>query len=152
MPKVPTEIATIEQYIIGKESKHPVKPDNEARIIWADSIHKKTAYAAVYLHGFPASQKEGDPVHKTFATTFGCNLYLARLADQGIDTTDALINFTVERLWESTKEALAIGSTLGDKVIVMGTSTGSSLGRNRTGVGGKPNRQPTVVEFDSLFR
>jgi pimeloyl-ACP methyl ester carboxylesterase len=127
LPAVPKALTEIEPYILEKERSHPIKPDNHARIIWADSSHQKTKYAVVYLHGFPASWKEGDPVHKTFASTFGCNLYLARLADQGLDTTDALVNFTVERLWASAKEALAIGNTLGDKVILMGTSTGSSL-------------------------
>ena len=40
-----------------------IKPDNQARIIWADSSKKeKTKIAFLYLHGFSASQAEGDPV------------------------------------------------------------------------------------------
>jgi len=70
---------------------------------------------------------EGDPVHRDIAKFFGCNLYLARLAQHGIDTTDALINMTADNLWESAKQAYAIGKKLGKKVILMGTSTGGTL-------------------------
>ena len=35
--------------------------------------------------------------------------------------------FTADRLWESGKEAYAIGKKLGKKVIIMGTSTGGTL-------------------------
>jgi len=52
---------------------------------------------------------------------------LARLAEHGIDTTDALYHFTAEELWETGKEAYAIGKKLGKKVILMGTSTGGTL-------------------------
>ena len=82
----------------------------------------------IYLHGFSASQEEGDPIHEKFAKKFGCNLYLARMADHGIDTTNQLSYFTPERWWESSEEALAIGKTIGEKVIVMSTSTGGTMG------------------------
>ena len=81
----------------------------------------------VYLHGFSASQEEGDPVHVEFARAFGCNLYLSRLAGHGIDTIDAMINLTAEELWNSAKEAYAIGKQLGKKVIILATSTGGTL-------------------------
>lgn len=81
----------------------------------------------VYLHGFSASQGEGDPVHKQFAKEFGCNLYLARMSDHGIDTTDQLINFTPDRWWASSKEALVIGKAIGENVIIMSTSTGGTM-------------------------
>jgi esterase/lipase len=127
MPVVPQEAGALENYVSEKEHKHTLKPDNEARIIWADSSRKKTPYSVIYLHGFSASQKEGDPVHRQFAKEFGCNLYLTRLADHGIDTTEQLLYFTPDRLWETTKEALAIGKAIGDKVIVMSTSTGGTV-------------------------
>ncbi|MBT1703998.1 alpha/beta hydrolase [Chryseosolibacter indicus] len=126
-PEVPSKPQDLENYIIRKEGLHKIKPDNEARIIWADSNKLKTEYAVIYLHGFSASQKEGDPVHKRFAKDFGCNLFLSRLADHGIDTTEALLNYTAERAWNSAKEALAIGNAIGKKVIIISTSTGGTL-------------------------
>ena len=126
--RVPSEPAALESNIKNKEAAHKVKPDNEARIVWAnDSTKAKTPYVIVYLHGFSASQEEGNPVHRNIAKQFGCNMYLARLSEHGIDTTDALVNMTATSLWESAKEAYAIGKQLGDKVILMGTSTGGTV-------------------------
>lgn len=128
LPTVPEQSLALEQYISNNEEKYKLKPDNEARIVWQnDSLKSKTEYAVVYLHGFSASQEEGDPVHTNFARKFGCNLYLARLADHGIDTTEQLANFTADRIWNSAKEAYVIGKQLGKKVILMATSTGGTL-------------------------
>lgn len=127
MPAVPLQPDSLEQYILNKEKRHHVKTDNEAHIEWFDSARRKTEYAIIYLHGFSASYMEGDPVHRRFAKAFGGNLYLQRMSDHGIDTTDALINFTSDHYWESAKEALAIGKAIGDKVIIMSTSTGSTV-------------------------
>ena len=50
------------------------------------------------------------------------------LADaHGIDTTEPLLNFTADGLWNSAKEAYAIGKKLGKKIILMATSTGGTL-------------------------
>lgn len=128
LPAVPAEPLALTQYIQQREAAHRLKPDNEARIIWAnDSLKTKTEYALVYLHGFTASQAEGDPVHRNIAKKFGCNLYLSRLAEHGIDTTEPMINLTAENYWASAKEALAIGRQLGNKVILVGCSTGGTL-------------------------
>ena len=126
MPVIPTETSALEQYISLNEAKHKIKPDNEARIVWADSLKQKTPYSIVYLHGFSASQMEGDPIHRRIAEKFGCNLFLARLADHGVDTTETLLQFTADRFWETSKEALAIGKAIGEKVILMSTSTGGT--------------------------
>lgn len=104
-----------------------IKINNEARIVWTDSVKSKTKYSIVYLPGFTASQMEGDPVHRHIAAKYGMNLYLARLSDYGLASDSALVNLTPDRLWESSKKALAIGQVIGDKVILMSTSTGSTL-------------------------
>jgi pimeloyl-ACP methyl ester carboxylesterase len=127
MPMVPVAPVALEKYIDDQEHKHLVKANNEARIVWADSSKQQTEYSIVYLHGYSASQMEGDPVHRRFAREFGCNLYLSRLADHGIDTTETLLYFSADRLWESAKEALAIGNVIGKKVILMSTSTGGTV-------------------------
>jgi pimeloyl-ACP methyl ester carboxylesterase len=127
LPVVPAEAGALEEYVAATDAKHKIKPDNGARIVWKDSTRQKTEYAVVYIHGFSASQMEGDPVHRRFAQEFGCNLYLARLSDHGVDTTEALLLMTADRLWASAKEALAIGKQLGHKVILMSCSTGGTL-------------------------
>ena len=124
---LPTIDNNVNNYVASIEQKHQLKPNNEAKIIWADSTHKPTEYAIVYLHGFSASQMEGDPIHRQIAKKFHCNLYLARLAEHGIDTTEEMMNLTAEKYWESAKQAFAIGKQLGKKVIIMSTSTGGTL-------------------------
>ena len=120
-------IDALDAYITSMEAPHKIKPNNQAKIIWADSSKSQTEYALVYLHGFSASQMEGDPVHQNIAKQFNCNLYLARLAEHGIDTTEDLMNLTADRYWESAKLAYAIGKQIGKKVILMSTSTGGTL-------------------------
>ena len=120
-------INAIDAYITAMEAPYKIKDNNQARIIWADSSKTQTDYAIVYLHGFSASQMEGNPVHQNIAKQFHCNLYLARLAEHGIDTTEDLMNLTAENYWESAKLAYAIGKQIGKKVILMSTSTGGSL-------------------------
>ncbi len=128
LPAIPSDSPGLEKYVAANEAAHKLKPDNEARILWAnDSLKEKTDYAVVYLHGFSASQEEGDPVHYEFAQKFGCNLYLSRLDAHGIDTTEPLGNFTAAGAWNSAKQAYAIGKQLGKKVILMATSTGGTL-------------------------
>ncbi len=124
---IPSNPQALENYVQAKESKHKLKPGNNAEIIWYDRLQKKTEYAIVYLHGFTASHEEGNPVHTDIARVFGCNLYLSRLDEHGIDTTEIMINLTAQSLWESAREAYNIGKQLGNKVIIMGTSTGGSL-------------------------
>lgn len=128
LPTIPAESAALTDYINKEEQSHKIKPDNEARIIWFnDSTKAITDYAVVYIHGFSASQEEGDPVHIDFAKKFGCNLFLNRLQGHGIDTSEALLSVTAEGMWNSAKEAYAIGKQIGKKVILMATSTGATL-------------------------
>ena len=128
LPILPAEADALENYILTNESRHKLKPDNEARILWLhDSLKEKTEYALVYLHGFSASQEEGDPLHYELAQKFGCNLYLSRLDAHGIDTINPLANFTALGYWNSAKEAFAIGRQLGKKIILVSTSTGGTV-------------------------
>ena len=128
LPPIHLNATDLDTYFKEKESRLKIKPDNQSRIIWAnDSLKNKTTWCLLYLHGFSASWFEGEPVHTDFAKRYGMNFYAPRLASHGIDTTEALIDMTPERLYESAKEALVIAHSLGEKVIIMGTSTGGTL-------------------------
>lgn len=128
LPSIWASIGNIEDFVEKKGDGLTLKPDNESRIIWADSVKSRTNYCLLYLHGFSASWFEGYPANVEFARHFGFNAYFPRLASHGIDTVDALVDMTPDRLWESAKEALMIARSLGKKVIIMGTSTGGTLG------------------------
>ncbi len=126
-------------------SNPSIKINNQARIVWADSTKTKTEWSIVYLHGFTASQMEGDPVHKDIAAKFGMNLYLARLSDHGLASDSALVKMTPDRLWETSKVALAIGEALGNKVILMSTSTGGTLAIKLAEI--YPNRVEALISY-----
>jgi pimeloyl-ACP methyl ester carboxylesterase len=128
LPEIQVKTSDIESYIRNKEQGLKIKPDNESRLIWAnDSLKQKTEYCLLYLHGFSACWYEGNPVNIDFAHRYGMNLYAPLLASHGIDTTEALIDMTPDRLYESAKEALVAAQALGNKVILMSTSTGGTL-------------------------
>lgn len=129
LPVVNTNLIELEQEINRREAANAlIKPDNQARIVWADSSRKKkTPVSLVYLHGFGASQAEGAPVHTMLAERYGGNLYLARLKEQGIESDSAFKSLTAANLLASAREAVAIGFALGERVIIVSTSTGSTL-------------------------
>ncbi len=128
LPTIQLQASEFDSYLKNKEAGLKIKPGNESRIVWVnDSLKNKTGYCLLYLHGFSASWYEGNPVHVDFARRYGMNLYIPLLASHGIDTTEALIDMTPDRLYESAKEALAVAPSLGKKVILMGTSTGGTL-------------------------
>ncbi len=134
LPEVSSNLDVLEQEIIAREASIPnLKPDNEARIVWFDSIPSKTAYSIVYLHGWSASREEGNPIHLQTAKAYGCNLYLPRLAGHGLMEKEAMQNLTANQVLESAKEAIAVAKQLGDKVIIMATSTGGTLALHLAG-------------------
>lgn len=128
-PPGSVSLKALEQTINHSEQAlKEIKKDNQARIIWADSLRKeKTRYSLVYLHGFGASQAEGAPVHTQLARQFGCNLYLSRLREHGLAKPEVFADLTAENLWETARQAIETGKQLGDSVIVIGTSTGAAF-------------------------
>lgn len=128
-PILPDNPEELERFIIARENTvGQIKPDNQARIVWADPENKNcTPVSVVYLHGFTASQGEGYPLHLDFAKRYGLNLYLSRLEGHGLEHPDAFSGLTAQHFVDSAVRALAAGTKLGSNVILMGTSTGASL-------------------------
>lgn len=125
--EVPLE--ELESWIEQKETAiGNVRPGNASTLYFQDSIPKKTKYAVLYLHGFTASGKEGEPVHQMVAQALDANLYIPRLFAHGLEETEPMLEFNNEAYWHSGKEALAIAKQLGEQVIVLATSHGGALG------------------------
>ena len=123
-------LEALEDSIDLREASIPgLKDNNESRIIWGRKAYEKTPYVLLYLHGWSASHMEGDPTHRELAERYGANLYLPRLYEHGIDLgDDNFAHMTATKLMNSAAEALAEAHLLGDSVILMGTSTGGTLG------------------------
>ena len=127
---LPTIQGSVVNYVASLEGKPDlkIKAGCEAKIVWAnDSTQQSTEYVLLYLHGFSASWREGYPVNEEFAKRFGCNAFFARLAAHGEISENPLLDMTPGRLYESAKEALVVAHHLGQKVVIMGCSTGCTL-------------------------
>lgn len=120
------DLASLEDSINKTETALPLKPDNEARIIWA-TPYVKTPVSIVYLHGNAASQEEGDPIHEALAHRYGANLFLARLSGHGLQTNEPMLSIDAEAWMQSALDAIVVGNKIGERVILLTTSTGSTL-------------------------
>jgi len=119
-------LSELDAFVAKKEADYSLRADNQARIIWNDSIPSKTEYALVYLHGFGASPQEANPTHRQIAKQYGMNLYLARIDGHGSNEEYMMLNMTPNSMMNSALEAIAIGKRIGEKVIIMSTSTGAT--------------------------
>lgn len=144
IPLITSNLRALEDSIVAKEALLKLKPDNEARIIWA-TPYQKTPYSIVYLHGNGASQEEGDPIHEALSHRYGCNTYLARLEDHGLISDHPLQNIDPVKWMQSALDAIIIGKALGEKVIVVSCSTGSTFALYLTA------QYPELVDAQILF-
>ncbi len=126
--KMEISLDSLDKYVSQKDAYLPnLKLDNESRIIWSDSL-RKTPYSLVYLHGFSASPMESADLPEQVARRYGMNLYIPLLAGHGQDDIESFKGLKPNDLIRSSKEAIAIGNLLGDHVVLMSCSTGSTLG------------------------
>lgn len=123
------DLEALAEDVAGRERSAPgLKPDNEARIVFhPQKPRSRLPLAVVYLHGFTASQAEGDPAHRAIAEACGAHLFLNRLSDHGSDLPSAMAGASAERWRADADEALRIGLELGEQVLLVGTSMGASL-------------------------
>lgn len=116
-----------EGWITAREQQFTdIRPGDGKRIIWAGAKGEKTPLAIVYVHGFSAGPAEIRPVPDEVARNLGANLFFTRLAGHGRDGK-AMATASAEDWLFDMAEAMAIGRRLGDRVIVIGTSTGGTL-------------------------
>jgi alpha-beta hydrolase superfamily lysophospholipase len=122
-------VPDLDAYLAAREdSVAGVKPTARKEIRWHDVEHKsRTPIAIVYLHGFSATRSELSPVVERLADSLGANAFFTRLAAHGRVDGEAFRSVTPQQWIDDAREALAIGKRLGDRVIVIGTSTGAIL-------------------------
>jgi len=117
----------VQVYFESVESGVPdVTPGTEKRVIWAGQQETRTPYSVLYVHGFSATSEEIRPVPDRIAATLGANLVYTRLRGHGRDGA-AMAGPTVNDWMQDTAEGLAAARAVGDRVIVISTSTGGAL-------------------------
>lgn len=100
-------------------------PGTEARIRWQQP-GIRTEYAVVYVHGFSASRQEIAPVPERVADALGANLYEMRLKGHGHES-EPMFNVSAEGWIAETAVAISIGKAIGDRIVLISTSTGGTL-------------------------
>jgi esterase/lipase len=99
----------------------------QKRIVWHNGqTDQKTDWSLVYVHGFSASRQELAPVPQDIAKGLSANLFETRLTGHGL-RRGALESATAEQWLDDAAEALSIGAQIGERVAVIGTSTGATL-------------------------
>lgn len=117
----------LDAYLLRQEARVPgIRPNLQKSIHWAGARGARTEYAVVYLHGFSASKEELRPVPDMVAAELGANLYFTRFTGHGRDEA-AMAQATVNDWLNDAAEAVAIGRRLGEKVVVISTSTGGTI-------------------------
>jgi esterase/lipase len=119
-------LAEVQSRIADRNQNPKIKENNEEQLIWNNGV-EVTEYAVVYLHGFSASHEEGAPIHRNIAKRHGANLYLSRLPKHGLHDEEAFLELTPKMMVDYAKEAIKIGKSIGNKVIVVSCSTGGTL-------------------------
>lgn len=117
----------LDTYLAASEAKiSDLTEGSQKRIVWANGPGQRTPLAIIYVHGFSATAEEIRPVPDDVAAAVGANLYFMRLAGHG--RRGAAMGTVAAGDWvEDMAEAMAIGRRLGDRVLLIATSTGAPL-------------------------
>jgi esterase/lipase len=109
--------------------KHLI-PGSEATIEWANpEKQEKMALCFLYVHGFSATRQETSPITQRLAASFTANTVHARLAGHGMSESSepGPMEASAEEWLQSLVDAWHLAEQLGDKVVIVGTSTGATL-------------------------
>jgi pimeloyl-ACP methyl ester carboxylesterase len=117
----------LNSYLMVQEKKfNDITIGVQKRVIWADKVGKKTPLSIIYIHGFSATSEEIRPVPDQIASALKANLYYTRLTGHGRSPM-AMAEPNVADWMSDMAEAIAIGRKIGQRIIVISTSTGSTL-------------------------
>lgn len=100
-------------------------PGTEKRLRWQQP-GVRTPYSVVYLHGFSATRQEIAPTAERVADRLGANLFETRLTGHGHSRLP-MHEVRAEDWLVDGVEALGVGAAIGEQVVLIGTSTGSTL-------------------------
>ncbi len=127
-PAPPTTIGALDGWIAQQEKAvADIRSGTAKGIVWHGAVGERTPWSVVYLHGFSASRLETAPLAEQVAQALGANLFQSRLTGHGRVSPDAMGEARVQDWLADTTEATAIGQLLGEKLLVIGVSTGATL-------------------------
>lgn len=119
-------------WLTTQEAQLPIVAGAESRILLADPTlnekgqNKKTLVSILHIHGFSACRQETAPVAEELASRLGAHLVEARLAGHGL--TQQAMEASAEDWLQSVTDSMDLAHRLGERVLIIGTSTGAPLG------------------------
>lgn len=118
----------VDAFLADREAGVPnLRPGDSKGVVWADpDAPARTALSFVYLHGFSADRHEVEPLVSDLARALDANAFFARLRGHGRDGP-AMAEATTEAWTADAVEAMEIGRRIGERVVLLGTSTGGTL-------------------------
>ena len=117
----------ISQYLLNKENLYTdIIPGVKKRIIWHKDKNKKTAISVIYIHGFSATSEEIRPLPDLISKELNANLFYTRLSGHG-RKPETMSQGSISNWVYDLHEAIEIGSRIGNKIIIMSSSTGGTL-------------------------
>lgn len=124
---LPRETDALVRWLEESEQRYgDVVEGTEKRIRWAHEDRRKTPLSIIYLHGYSATRQEVDPLCDELAESLGANVFYTRLTGHG-RLPRAMGEVRGSDWLRDAREALEIGRLIGERVIVIGTSTGGTL-------------------------
>ena len=120
-----------------QEDQLPIVAGAESRILLAcpskdgnglnpKGQDNKTPVSILHIHGFSACRQETAPVAEQLANRLGAHLVEARLAGHGL--TSQAMEASAEDWLQSVTDGMDLAHRLGERVLIIGTSTGAPLG------------------------
>jgi pimeloyl-ACP methyl ester carboxylesterase len=117
----------LDAYLARNESAWAdIVPGTEKKIVWAHAPGQQTPLSIVYVHGFSASRQDTSPFAAMVAQGLKANLFFTRLTGHGRGGK-AMLDGSVNAWVNDMAEAMEIGKRLGQRVLLMGISTGGTL-------------------------
>lgn len=142
----------IEAYLARGEARFADLRAHAAKtVIWNDPGRKRTPFVVINVHGFSASSGEVRPLPDLVAKALGANLFFMRLAGHG-RSGDAMAEATIEDWLADFDEALDVGARLGERIIILASSTGATLTTVALARPGKAKNVAALVYLSPNFR
>ena len=121
------DLSRLDSQLEASEANYPdIVEGTQKMIAWYAEPNQRTDISIVYLHGFSATHKELSPMTEQLAEKLQANVFYSRLTGHG-RSDDAMAEATQEAWKKDAQEAYEIGSAIGERVILIGTSTGATL-------------------------
>lgn len=122
-------LLTMEKQLLQRERLTPgLVKGSEAHFLFQDLANPSpTPRSLVYFHGFSASPPEVTPLVENLARELKANAFFPRFSGHGFEGSEGFRGVTAEHWSAETKGAIEVGRKLGEKVIVVATSTGATL-------------------------